>query len=91
MLGYPEGLPQGKCQIPCVREKDVILTFYRLDTMCSMRQTFHTVVNTCKSCFAFCVTGLFNLNGRNDRTTAFVDLHRTRDRCGRSKHTVVSN
>ena len=37
---------------------------------------------------AFCVKGPFNLNGRNGRTTAGVDLHRTHDR---SAHTVVSN
>ena len=37
---------------------------------------------------AFCVKGPFNLNGRNGRTTAGIDLHRTRDR---SAHTVVSN
>ena len=36
----------------------------------------------------FCVKGPFNLNGRNGRTTAGVDLHRTRDW---SAHTVVSN
>ena len=35
-----------------------------------------------------CVKGPFNLNGRNGRTTAGVDLHRTRDQ---SAHTVVSN
>ena len=37
---------------------------------------------------AFCVKGPFNLNGRNVRTTAGIDLHRTRDW---STHNVVFN
>ena len=45
------------------------------------KKTFQTVPfkRSCGDC-AFCVKGPFNLNGRNSRTTAGVDLHRTRNR-----------